>query len=460
MRRAIPLVLAFLAAAPAVMAAATSAAAPGVVCDAAPLDTVIVLPPGPDLLRPTYLQYVNEPFGPLIYADGAIAQHADLVRLLRRDGVDVLSVQDLLQDAIDRARRAGEWDTLLREIFPEQSGRLAATGLTLDAAMLLGRNARLYYDYSPEGWLDPLVPQSPGFFYTRDFAVSLPRGVILTCSRSRHRRYEHALGRMMFRYAAALRDHPILFDAEKEDVRCEGGDIIVKDDHTLLMGLGNLSDREAAAAIARRTGMDVIGVAMPPLDEFSGANIQILHLDTVFNIVDRDKVLTVPYLFLRRYDGKNPLVRFLRSIQDRPQEKPRKGELVLPASLDRAIAAIPKVGWLTLFAAGTGAATDPGTKLGDYMMAQGYEIVPVGGEQGDMPEDQYINERVLYEMSLQGANVVQIGPGKVLAYAHNTHTNALLEKRGVRVVRFEGKYLADMQGGPHCLTMPLVRRWR
>ena len=74
-----------------------------------------------------------------------------------------------------------------------------------------------------------------------------------------------------------------------------------------------------------------------------------------------------------------------------------------------------------------------------------------------MREDQYIDERVLYELSLQGCNVVQLAPGKVIAFAHNTFTNLALERSGVRVLAIEGKYLADSLGGPHCLTMPLVR---
>jgi arginine deiminase len=74
-----------------------------------------------------------------------------------------------------------------------------------------------------------------------------------------------------------------------------------------------------------------------------------------------------------------------------------------------------------------------------------------------MREDQYIDERALYELSLQGANVVQLAPGKVIAYKHNTFTNLALEGKGFRVLAFEGKYLADSLGGPHCLTMPLVR---
>ncbi len=50
------------------------------------------------------------------------------------------------------------------------------------------------------------------------------------------------------------------------------------------------------------------------------------------------------------------------------------------------------------------------------------------------------------------------GAAALLAYAHNKYTNEALRKRGIKVLAFEGKYLADLLGGPHCLTMPLVRK--
>jgi arginine deiminase len=322
---------------------------------------------------------------------------------------------------------------------------------------LLGRSPELFFNYHAQGYLDPLIPTSGAFFYTRDFAVSTPRGIILTNSRYSWRKLEHLLGRLVFRFADDLTKYPIVFDAEAEGVRCEGGDIIIKDDKTILMGIGNCSDPEAARKIAQKLNMDVVGVSMPPGDKFSGANFQILHLDTVFNLVDHKKALTVPYLFLNKYKADNPIVKYLKAVNDQPKKELEPGEFDLSSPLSKAIETIPKVGWLTLFQAGSGEAKELGTKLGDYLLEQGYEIIPVGGEMGNMREDQYIDERALYELSLQGANVVQLAPGKVIAYAHNKFTNLALERKGIKVIALEGKYLADSLGGPHCLTMPLVR---
>ena len=430
-----------------------------VISDIDPLKSVIILSPGYDDRRETYYLYEDSPFVSLQYFDGMVQQYRKLSELLKKNNVRTLNVVDLLENAISNARKAGKLEGALEEIFPDQFPRLKSEIDQITASVMLGRAPRFFYNYNEKGYFDPLIPSSGGFFYTRDFAVSTPRGIILTNSRSRWRKHEHLMGRFIFRYADELKEHPIIFDAEAEGVRCEGGDIIVKDETTILMGIGNFSDREAAQKIAQRLNLQVIGVSMPPIEAYSGANMEIMHLDTVFNLVDRKKVLTIPYLFLKKYDADNPVVKYLKAVNDRPKKEAEKGEFDLfSSSLQAAINAIPKVGWLTQFSAGTGEPKELGEKLGDYLLEQGYEIIPVGGEKGNMREEQYLDERALYELSLQGANVVQLAPGKVIAYAHNKYTNEALRGRGVKVLAFEGKYLADSMGGPHCLTMPLVRK--
>jgi arginine deiminase len=428
-----------------------------VISDIDPLRSVLILPPSRDERREIYGLYDDSPLLVLNYWDGMIRQHRELTSLLKRNGVRTLNIIDLLDSAVANARRQGKLEAALAEIFPEEFPRLKDRIDKIAAQVLLGRSAQFYFQYNGEGGLDPLIPLCGAFIYCRDFAVSTPQGIILTNSRYRGRRPEHRLGRFMFRYADELRGHAIAFDAEAEGVRCEGGDIIVQDERTILMGVGNRSDRDAARKIAQKLGMDVIGVSMPPHESPSGVNLAILHLDTVFNLVDRKKALSVPYLFFRKFAADNPIGKYLKAIDGQPKKELGKGELDFPSSMKSAIGTIPKVGWLTLFRSGTGDATELEEKLGDYLVGKGYEIIPVGGEQGDMSEDQYIDERVLYELSLQGCNIVQLAPGKVIAFAHNTYTNRALRQRGIQVLTVEGKYLADSLGGPHCLTMPLVR---
>jgi arginine deiminase len=390
-----------------------------------------------------------------------ISQHRMMVDMLKKNGIEVLNILDLLDNAIVNARKTGELEKSLQEIFPQHFSRVKDKIDKIDAAHLLGSADDFFYQYDDKGRFSPLIPPTSELFYTRDFAATTPKGVIITNSKVKHRHYEHFIGRFMFTYADALKNYKIVFDAEKEDVRCEGGDIIVKDENTILMGINNFSDATAAKKMAQKLNMDVIGVAMPPFENFSGTNIEIMHLDTVFNLVDKDKALTVPFLFEKKYAENHPLVNILKAINEKfkAEKEHQAEELGFSTSFEKALKYIPQVGWLTHYKAGSGEAVELNKKLVDYLREQGYTFIWVGGDRGNLREEKYILERALYELSLQAANVVQLAPAKVLAYAHNKYTIEALKKSGIEVLTFEGKYLADDLGGPHCLTMPLVRQY-
>lgn len=451
----------------------------GVSSDVDSLRRVIVLTPGKGGARQSYWLYTDDPFINLNYDEGTIAQHDRMKKKLRESGIEILELETLLESALRNARAEGKLESALEEVFPHTFPLVKKDMPFLKPEDLLGRTDAFLYSYDEEGRFRSLFEPAIALYFTRDFAVMTPKGLILTNARMSYRRVEHRLGRFVFSYADSLRDCPILFDASKEEVFCEGGDILVRDETTIFMGIHNFSDSKAARKIAQALDMDVIAVSMPSAEEFSGANVEIMHLDTVFNFVDRNKILTVPYLFEREYAEENPIVNLLGSIErslrdSRPldhaektyedsqtgsgeRESADQSEPESEMSLAKSIKQIPRVGWLTRFQAGSGEAEDLKTKLVDYLRAEGYTTIWVGGEQGELREDKYILERVFYELSLQAANVVQLAPGKVLAYAHNSHTIQALRAAGVEVVTFEGKYLADGLGGPHCLTMPVLR---
>jgi len=119
---------------------------------------------------------------------------------------------------------------------------------------------------------------------------------------------------------------------------------------------------------------------------------------------------------------------------------------------------MPGVGWLTKYDAGTGNETPLGMKLVDYARSQNWTVVFTGGDRQGMAEDKWVIERAMYELRWQGSNVVQLAPGHVIAYAQNVHTNEALRRAGIKVQTFPGEILALRNGGPHCLTLPLIRR--
>jgi dimethylargininase len=61
------------------------------------------------------------------------------------------------------------------------------------------------------------------------------------------------------------------------------------------------------------------------------------------------------------------------------------------------------------------------------------------------------------EFESMGANVLALAPGVGLALARNTETRRRLESAGVTMHVYEGVELSKGNGGPTCLTRPLLR---
>jgi N-dimethylarginine dimethylaminohydrolase len=61
------------------------------------------------------------------------------------------------------------------------------------------------------------------------------------------------------------------------------------------------------------------------------------------------------------------------------------------------------------------------------------------------------------EFDSMGPNVLALGPRRALALEHNRETRRRLEAAGVDVVVYTGEELSKGDGGPTCLTRPLLR---
>jgi len=61
------------------------------------------------------------------------------------------------------------------------------------------------------------------------------------------------------------------------------------------------------------------------------------------------------------------------------------------------------------------------------------------------------------EFETMGPNVLALEPGVVVALRCNRETQRRLERKGVDVRTYEGTELSKGDGGPICLTLPLLR---
>lgn len=435
---------------------------PRVTSDIAPLRATIVFSLGDQIFKSSDLGGAGANRHPLFGSlpRGVIREHQALRDLLQKQGVRVLDVRDLLDSAIRNARREGRLAGWLRQTFPATAEATIKRIDAIDAASLLNLRDDHFYTKREDGSIDPLFTGAPSMYWARDFAISTPKGIIIGNGQYYRRAIENSVARLMFQFADDLKQFPIVFDAAKEGVFLDGGDTIVLDEKTLLLGVGNRSSREVAPKLAQKLGMDVLAVAMPPSDKRTGLNAQLLHLDSIFNLVDTNKILAAPYFLEKRYSESNPVKQILLGLAaqtDAIGKAQSEREMSKTDDLRLAVELMPQVGWVTKYEAGSGKAAALNLKLVDYFRERGYQVIYVGGEQGSLPLEKHVIERAMYELRWQGANVAQLGPGRVIAYEHNIHTNDALRRAGIEVLTFPGELLSINNGGPHCLLMPLVR---
>lgn len=62
------------------------------------------------------------------------------------------------------------------------------------------------------------------------------------------------------------------------------------------------------------------------------------------------------------------------------------------------------------------------------------------------------------EFETMGSNVLALEPGVVLALERNRETRRRMERAGIDVLTYDGRELSKGDGGPTCLTRPLLRR--
>jgi len=417
------------------------------------LKKVIVHPPGAETLKSfPLMQGGHSMLTWELLRERAAEQHAAFVEALRHAGAEVLFVERLVDEAIEQARQRGAFQDWIEQNVP----RLTDYEKEVTAGTLFGRDDRFIYQTDSHGNWRHATDAMTTMFFTRDIAVATPRGVVLGNYHNSVRSFETKLLRFAFTFAPTLQGYPIVFDAAHEGIALQGGDLMVADEQTLFLGVGNSTEELAASRLARKLEMDVVAVQMPSArwlpGEWEGLQLIFYHLDCLFNLVDWRTALAVPYLLEEKWSDRNPLLEVLDSFASYDPLN-RAGRHAM-------LGEVRDVGWVKRYKAGSGERDDqlPRTKLVDYLRSQGFDVVYVGGEpRPGESSHKHVIERVVRESRFMAVNVVAVEPGKVISYSGTPHTLNALRDAGVDVVTFPSDELARANGGPHCLSLPLER---
>jgi arginine deiminase len=381
------------------------------------LRMVLVHRPGAELKRITPRRRDCLLFDALPWVGRAQQEHDVFTQALRDQGVEVLHVTELLQDALeyqaarDQAIGSVLADTAMGDelqaqvhghldgLDPESLAQVLIAGLAPDE-LRTGQGVVFELIDRHDFVIDPL----PNLVFTRDSSVWIGDRVAVASLAAAGRRRESELMQVIYDHHPSFAGTKYLYGPGLE--RVAGGDVLLLAPGVIAVGVGEQTTPAGVERLARRV-LDA-ALAHTVLAVPIGARAPAGHLDTICTVVDIDTVVM------------HPAAAFTLTAH-------------------------------TITSRSSGMRVSrPQPFLEAAAQAMGIErlkVIETGLDPLTGPREQWED----------GSNALAIGRGLAVCHERNVETNARLEAAGVEVIRVPGSELGSRRGGPRCMSCPVGR---
>lgn len=390
----------------------------------APLKTVLLHRPGREFLNLTPNTLQRLLFDDIPDLEIAQKEHDAFANALRKEGVSVVYLVDLVAEALNTNINVRE--KFIKQFIKEggitskkiynqvyellnaikDNKKLVSKCIEgIDDSELVLDNNKFYRTRDiGKMVLDPL----PNLYAPRDPFATIGRGVSLHHMHSVTRRRETIFGEYIFKYHPKYKNVPLYYD-RYDGYSIEGGDIQVLSNEVVCIGISERTEPDAISILAKKilkaeNFKYVLAIDIPDERSF-------MHLDTVMTRVDSDKFVVHAH------------VMDVSDVYELSLDT--NGELVIKEvhmAFDKVLEKYLHINKVTLIKCGNG--------------------------------ERIASER---EQWSDGVNTLCIRPGVVIAYSRNHVTNDALRAASVKVIEIPSSELSRGRGGPHCMSMALYR---